>query len=164
MTAITLGTYTDPSGATGQPLRGWKPGQLLTVRAGAAQADTGQTDWMVIPPWATDMVVYLEVTAVVGTTPLTDFKLVVTDPVSLDDGFALDFANWNGITQIAGTTAGDIVVHVGPGITGIADDDTGPYYSINSPLPPVLGFRITLDRTTADETYTYNLRVAFKAR
>lgn len=159
MAAITFANY-----ETSADFRGYRPGSVATVRSGAAQATTGQTDWVVIPPWAVDMFIFLEVTAVAGTTPLTDFKLVATHPVTLDDGFALDFANWNGITQIAGTTAGDIVVHVGPGITGIADDDTGPYYSINAPLPPVLGFRTTLDRADADETYTYNLAVAFRGR
>jgi len=163
--AITLGVWTDPAtGTANRPLQGYNRGSILTVRSGTAQANTGQTDWMVTPPWAVDMVVYLEVTAVAGTTPLTDFKLLTTDPVSLDDGFALDFADWNGITQIAGTTAGDIVVHVGPGITGIADDDTGPYYSLNAPLLPLLGFKLTFDRTTGDETYSYNLRAAFRSR
>lgn len=162
MAAITLGTYTDPGGTTGRPLAGWKPGQLLTVRAASAQASTGQTDWMPVPQWAKFAVIFFEVTATPGTTNLTDFKLTVTDPVSLDDGFALDFAGWNGITQIVETTAGDIVVQIGPGVTGIADDDTGPFYSINAALPPVLGFVVTLDRTDADETYTYNLRVAYK--
>ena len=164
MAAITLATLTVPDATTGQPIKGWKPGSIVTVRTGTEQATTGQTDWVAVPGWAVDMVVTLEVTAVVGTTPLTDFKLTVTDPVSLDDGFALDFAGWNGITQIAGTTAGDIVVQIGPGITGIADDDTGPFYKVNAILPPVLGFVTTLDRTSADETYTYALRAVFKGR
>ena len=164
MAAITLATLTVPDGSTGQPLKGWKPGSIVTVRAASAQADTGQTDWVAVPGWAVDMTVFLEVTATPGTTNTTDFKLVVTDPVSLDDGFAIDFADWNGITQIAETTAGDIVVQVGPGVTGIADDDTGPFYKVNAVLPPVLGFRITLDRTDTDETYTYNLSAVFTGR
>lgn len=64
---------------------------------------------------------------------------------------------WNGITQIAGTTAGGIMVAVGPGVTGIADDDTGAAYFANVPLSSRMGAKLTFDRSTGDETYTYSL-------
>lgn len=64
---------------------------------------------------------------------------------------------WNGITQIAGTTAGGIAVHVGPGVTGIADDDTGNTYFLNAPLTSRMAAAITFDRTTGNEVYTYSL-------
>ena len=131
------------------------------LRNASAQATTGQTDYVAVPAWAKYLYIYLNVSAVAGTTPLTDFKLSAVNPVTLDDGDNLDYLGWNGITQIAGTTAGDIQVQIGPGITGIADDDTGPFYSLNGVLPGILGFVVTLDRTTADETYTYSLAYKF---
>lgn len=129
---------------------------------GTAQANTGQTSWIYTPSWATHLFGTLEVTAAAGTTPLTDLALKTSATVSLDDGFALNLGQWDGITQIAGTTAGDIMFAIGPGITGIADDDTGPMYSVNTVLPPIIGVAITLDRTTGDETYTYALRLTFR--
>lgn len=134
------------------------------LRNATAQATTGQTDYIAVPGFARYMTVWLNVSAAAGTTPLTDFKLVSANPVTMDDGDNLDYLGWNGITQIAGTTSGDIMVQVGPGITGIADDDTGPVYSLNGVLPSVLGFTITLDRTTTDETYTYSLAYKFTGK
>ena len=131
------------------------------LRNASAQATTGQTDYVAVPAWAKYLYIYLNVSAVAGTTPLTDFKLSAVNPVTLDDGDNLDYLGWNGITQIAGTTAGDIQVQIGPGITGIADDDTGPFYSLNGVLPGILGFVVTLDRATVDETYTYSLAYKF---
>ena len=139
-------------------------GPFVILRNASAQATTGQTDYVAVPSWARYCYIWLNVSAVAGTTPLTDFKLSSVNPVTMDDGDNLDYAGWNGITQIAGTTAADIQVQVGPGITGIADDDTGPFYSVNGVLPPILGFVITLDRTTADETYTYSLAYKFTGK
>ena len=65
--------------------------------------------------------------------------------------------NWDGITQIAGTTAGSVVVTVGPGVTGIADDDTGPNYFLNCVLPSKIAAKVLFDRTTGNEVYTYSL-------
>lgn len=64
---------------------------------------------------------------------------------------------WDGVTQIAGTTASGVAVHMGPGVTGIADDDTGAAYFINAPLPSRMAAKVTLDRADADEIYTYAL-------
>lgn len=95
---------------------------------------------------------------------LTDIDAVTVDGTKLytyTTDTANDFAGWNGITQIADTTAGVIQVHVGSGITGIADDDTGAIYAVNAPLPEYIAAVITLDRTTGNETYTYSLYATF---
>jgi len=130
------------------------------LRNATAQANTGQTDWVTTPSWAKYAQVYLNWSAMAGTTPLMDFKIHDADPVALNDTYKLDALGWNGITQLT-TVPSPIIVQIGPGITGIADDDTGPFYSLNGPLPVLMGFQITLDRTTGDETYTYTLSVKF---
>ena len=126
------------------------------------QADTGQTDWLQVPAWATDMVVYLNWSAKDGTTPLMDFALLELDPVALDDATVENFGQWDGITQLSAEDL--IVVYAGPGITGIADDDTGPIYKVNAPLPSVLGFKVTLDQADTDEEYSYTLTADFHSR
>lgn len=151
MAAITIGT---PARARND---------VWTVASGTAQADTGQTTWVAVPGWAKSGIIYLNVTAAAGTTPLTDFSLRQTDPITLDDSYANNYGGWDGITQIAGTTSGSIVVNIGAGVTGIADDDTGPVYNINAPLPSLLGFKVLFDRTTGNEVYTYTVRVVWKA-
>lgn len=69
---------------------------------------------------------------------------------------AYDFAGWDGITQIAGTTAGEVVIIVGPDESDTTDD-TGAIYQVQSVLPKRLAAVLTFDRTTGDETYTYSL-------
>lgn len=133
------------------------------LRNATAQATTGQTDWVSVPAWATDMVIYLNLSDVgVSTTPLMDFVLLELDPVASNDSTVANFAQWDGITQL--TAATFVTAYVGPGITGATDDDTAAIYKINSCLPSVLGFKITLDRTTGDEVYTYSLVADFHAR
>jgi hypothetical protein len=126
------------------------------VRTGTAQADTGQTDLVNVPGFARNMVVFINVSATAGVTPLFDFKMQYVNPVTTT---AVEDFPGAGITQIAGT--GDVVVQVGPGITGIADDDTTAVYSINMVLPPRINFVTTLSRTGADETYTYSISAFF---
>ena len=89
----------------------------------------------------------------------TNVDAVTVDGTSLYNYAAsgIDLAGWNGITQIVETTAANVVVQLGPGVTGIADDDTGPLYSVNCALPSRFAAVITLDRADADETYTYSL-------
>jgi hypothetical protein len=129
---------------------------LQLVRSGTAQADTGQTDLVQVPGFAKFMLVFIDVSATAGTTPLFDFKMQYVDPVR--NAAVEDFPG-TGITQIAGND--NVVIQVGPGITGIADDDTGPVYSINMVLPPLINFVTTLDRTSSNETYTYSIAAAF---
>jgi len=137
-------------------------GNFKVLRNATAQANVGQTDWVSVPSWAKYLVIYFNLTAVAGSTPLVDFKLQEADPVAKDDSYVLDFADWNGVTQHASALFS--VIHVGPGITGIADDDTAAVYKLNAILPPLLGFKTTFDRSQADETYTYTLAAKFSGR
>lgn len=130
------------------------PRSLQTIQNATAQADTGQTDALQTPDWARSAIVHLRVSAVAGTTPLTDMKFQYVHPVS---GTALDF-QWDGITQIAGTTAGHVVVHVGTPNIDTADD-TGAVYFVTDQLPKQWNIVTTFDRTTGNETYTYQLAV-----
>ena len=141
-------------------------GGFKILRNATAQATTGQTDWVAVPSWAKYMNVYLNLTDVgASTTPSCDLDLVVPDPVLRDDGTVVNYLDWDGITAL--TAAAQVVIHAGPGITGIADDDTGSatadsVYKLNGPLPAMLGFIVTLDRAEADEGYTYSLAVEFR--
>lgn len=117
-------------------------------------------DWISTPSWARYAIIYLNVTALAGTTRTIDFKILGTDPVAKDDTTTWDFLDWNGITQM--TATGTVSIFIGPGITGIADDDTATTYKLNGVLPPLMGLRLATDRTDGDETYTYTLSVVFK--
>lgn len=129
---------------------------VTVVRTGTAQASTGQTDPVTTPGFATSAIVYLNVTATAGTTPLTDMKFQYIHPVSTN---AVDM-QWNGITQVADTTTGNVVVHMGLG--GVdTEDDTTPIYFLKDPLPSRWNIVTTLDRTTGNETYTYSIVVEF---
>lgn len=137
-----------------------KLGSMVILRNASAQANTGQVDWLDIPVWANSMTVYLNVTALAGTTRTIDFKIHEADPVARNDSYKSDLHDWNGITQL--TATGFVVVNIGPGITGTTDDDTATVYKVNGPIShKLLGFATTLDRTDADETYTYTLAVVF---
>lgn len=129
--------------------------QVQVIRTATAQANTGQTDTLQPPTWARAGVFFLNWTAKAGTTPLMDFTLNSVDPVNQTTTTPLE--GWDGITQLA---AEDLVtVSVGPHRT--ANDDVGVDYHVATLLPPFLDAVITLDRTTADETYTYSLSVAW---
>lgn len=86
------------------------------------------------------------------------------DAVTITDGGLTDWqtdtnqtlGGWNGITQIAGTTNGNVQVRVSRDGSG-ATDDTGPEYLLHLSLPNRTAHKITFDRTTGDETYTYSL-------
>lgn len=130
------------------------PRSRETLATGTAQADTGQTTVVQTPDWASSAIVHLRVSAVAGTTPTTDMKFQYVHPVS---GTALDM-QWNGITQIAGTTTGYVVVHIGTGNVD-TEDDTGTVYFVKDQLPKVWNIVLTLDRTDTDETYSFSLAV-----
>ncbi len=138
------------------------------VRTGTAQADTGQTDWLAVPAWASFATVYFSLTASAGTTPVTNLTVLEADPITKDDTYA---GHVGGTTLTAQNTTGTDsltqIVHIGPGITGIADDlvlgATGiNRASINTILPRLMGIGLVLDRTTGNETYTYKLSVALR--
>jgi hypothetical protein len=133
----------------------------VTAQIGNSVAGA-QIDWVDIPSWVRGMTIYLNLSALAGTTRTLDFKLVEADPVARSDSAPapINYADWDGITQL--TATGFVVVEVGPGLTGIADDDTASYYKLNAQVGgKLLGFRIATDRTDGDETYTYTLAVVF---
>jgi hypothetical protein len=133
-------------------------GTLWSVRNASAQANTGQTDWLNVPSWARACTIYIDWTATAGTTPLMDFKLLEADPINRDDGTTNDLDDWDGITQLSGTAL--IRVLVGPHRT--STDDTGTTYHVGTLLPQLLGLQTTLDRTSANETYTYTINVVWE--
>jgi hypothetical protein len=119
-------------------------------------------DWVDVPSWARAMTVYLNLSALAGTTRTMDFKILEADPVARSDSAPApaNYAEWDGITQL--TATGFVIVEAAPGLTGIADDDTATYYKLNAQVGgKLLGFRIATDRTDGDETYTYTLAVVF---
>lgn len=120
----------------------------VTAEAGAASQD------FVIntPSWALYAIIYLNLTAVAGTTPTFDMKFQWVDPVDKTTKEDLPGA---GITQLTG--ADFVIFHFGA--PGLADDDTGPVYTTAFPLPPV--FNINVAQNTGDETYTYTLAISF---
>lgn len=140
-------------------------GPKTVLRSVTAQATTGQTDWLLVPPWARAAYIDYNLTAVAGTSPLVDVTLKVPDLSTLDDTTGVvNLGNHAALTQI--TAAARLLIQVGPGITGIADDVTTAAtglstVSLNMVLPPVLGIKVLNDRTTGDETYTYTLTIAF---
>jgi hypothetical protein len=141
-------------------------GSLTVLRNKTAEignsAVAASVDWIDVPGWAKGATVYLTLSALAGTTRTMDFKILEADPVARSDSAPspIDFADWNGITQLI--AVGFVVVEIGPGLTGIADDDTGVLYKLNANVSnKLLGFRIATDRTDGDETYTYTLAVAW---
>lgn len=145
-------------------------GRATPVRTGTAQANTGQTDWVSVPPWANTAVVMLRVTAVAGTTPL--IRVATLKSVSanmqavgtanagkVDDTGAVTLATITSGADLS--AAGTSQVSIGPGITGIADLLTTTDAKVNAVLPDILGIEVLADRTTGDETYTYTLSVDF---
>lgn len=140
--------------------------EFIVLRSVSAQATTGQTDWLYPPQWAKYALVYLNVTAVAGTTPILTPSFLAADPVSKDDTFVVNVAEHTALTGI--TAAAQYVFQLGPGVTGIADDVTNAaaadsYVSLNVVLPMLLGVKILNDRTSADETYTYNLSIHYRS-
>ena len=82
------------------------------------------------------------------------------------------------VTSATGTAAGSVAettagvpgagfsANIGPSITGIADDVTNSasaesVVNLNAVLPPIIGIELVLDRTSANETYTYTYTIRF---
>lgn len=139
--------------------------EFVVVRQATAQASTGQTDWLSIPPSYKYASVFFNLTANSGNTPISTPSFLVADPVAKDDSYVINLGEHAAFTAI--TAAAQYVFDIGPGVTGIANDVTNSatadsYVSLNVILPTLLGIKILNDRTTGDETYTYNLSVVFK--
>lgn len=146
MAAITLSTA--PSTA----------GEFVNLVNATAQANTGQTTWVSTPAWALYATVWFNITANGGTTPgPSSLGIKSADPKTLNDTNALTLKTG---TTIA--TTGMQVWDLGPGVTGIADATSATRETLNCVLPELMGFTVTLDRSNADETYTYTLSVMFR--
>lgn len=107
------------------------------------------TDTLNTPSWAKYATFYLNFTAMSGTSESVDWKLSYLNPV--DGTTATDYPG-SGITQV--TAAGQVIIHVTP---ETADDDTGPIYYLNSPLPPKLKATTTLGTSSVQEVQTIDL-------
>lgn len=130
--------------------------QLVTVRTfdqdfsveGAAESLV-LTDTLNTPSWAKYATFYLNLTTMTGTSESVDWKLSYLNPVNKTT--ATDYPG-SGITQI--TAAGQVIIHV---TTEVADDDTGPIYYLNSPLPPALKATTTLGTSSVAAVHTIDL-------
>ena len=169
MAAITMNTA-----AIGEhpPYRGVQFLENVTI---TNQADNSLAvkKGLYVPDWATKVIFYIFHDSSAGTSPLFDFVLGVPDfgtaallnaPSDDTDVATLGNAAWNGITQITGTGAYQIVVEVGPDVT---DDDTGSatascYYGVKAELPPVITYTYTTDGTTDDEDYAFRILAHWK--
>lgn len=137
-------------------------GAFKTIRSGSAQANTGQTDWINVPAWALWCEVYLNITAVAGTSPIVTPSFLAADPVTRDDSDAVQI---HADITTPPTAASTHRILIGPGL-GSSDDvalaaAADSQAQINTPLPPLMGFKLLLDRGTGDETYTYTYSVKF---
>jgi hypothetical protein len=127
-----------------------------------------------VPAWANKVIFYIFYNSAAGTSPLFDFTVGVPDfgtvtklGVPTDDTDAtIGNGAWNGITQVTGTGAYQIVVEIGPDVA--TDDDTGSAtasctYRVQAELPPVITYTYTTDGTTDDEDYNFNIVAHWKA-
>lgn len=135
-------------------------GSYKLLRNVAAQASTGQTDWITVPRWAKSSVVYFDLTANAGTTPISTVSVLSAGPNLRDDGSVVTY-----VTGAAVTAVSYHEYQVGPYFTTANNDNAASsgFKVQNSPLPAILGVKVLNDRTTGDETYTYTLAVEFKA-
>jgi hypothetical protein len=139
------------------------PGTYKRIRNAAAQADTGQTDWIVVPGWAVFAEIDIDVNAVAGTTPILTPAIMAGNVNTLDDADAVQL---NAAFTTPPTAASRNIIFVGPGVSAADDvalsaNGNGQAF-VNIPLPSLLGVRVTLDRADANETYTYTVSVKFR--
>jgi hypothetical protein len=85
--------------------------------------------------------------------------ITVTSKVGAADGSVAE--------TVKGVAGASLLVNIGPGVTGIADDVTNSataasIVNLNCVLPPILGVRLLFDRTSANEVYSYDLSVDFR--
>jgi hypothetical protein len=154
MATITPVTYVST-------IRGANTPPALHLRSGVAQANTGQTDWVSIPSWARFAIVYFNLTANAGTTPVSTLNFLAPPPGILDDANVMTLHSSASITA-----ASQHAYNIGPGVTGIAngtDSATADAnVGINVVLPGLLGVQLVLDRADTNETYTYTLSMLLR--
>jgi len=132
---------------------------FLVLRNVTAQASTGQTDWISVPQWVGSIIVTFNLTANAGTTPISTVSLLAPDPVARDDTAAVAL-----FTGASITAASFHHYALGPSFTTAGTDSATASASVvqNGPIPTTIGVRVTNDRTTGDETYTYALAITFR--
>jgi len=137
-------------------------------------ASTAVTKAVRAPYWATKLLLYIFHDSQGGTTPKFDFVLGTPDwgsttllaaPTDATDVATLGNATWNGITQVTGTGAYQIVIEVGPDVT---DDDTGSasascYYGVKAELPPWITYTYTTTDDADDADYRFRIAAHWKA-
>jgi hypothetical protein len=137
-------------------------------------ASTAVTKGVSVPAWANKVLFHIFHDSQGGTTPKFDFVLGVPDwgsttliasPTDATDVASLGNAGWNGITQVTGTGAYQIVVEVGPDVT---DDDTGSatascWYGVKAELPPVITYTYTTADSNDDADYRFRIAAQWKA-
>lgn len=136
-------------------------GAYKVLRNAAAQANTGQTDWVNVPAWAKSATFTLNITASAGTTPgPVQFHLRAADPVSRDDADIATIYSGASVTTLTTTHW----YSFGPTLTSAGTDSASAdsWVVLNTVLPPLLGAALVLDRTDGSETYTYTLALQFK--
>ncbi len=103
---------------------------------------------------------------------VNDYAITFSGRLGRTDIAAITVTSKTGAADgsVAATTTGvpgaGFTALIGPGVTGIADDVTNSataesVVSLNSPLPAILGMELVLDRTSANETYTYTYSIRF---
>ena len=138
------------------------------IRTGTAQADTGQTDWIAVPNWAKTAIINTNVSAVGGSTPgptLVHLKRLSPSVYGAPGtSSAFKFDDTTAVTIMTNTTGlastGNHRIVIGPGV-GLVDVVNSADNKVNVVLPQILGIQVVLDRTNADETYTYTVSVDF---
>jgi hypothetical protein len=167
MAAITMNTAAIQ---VAPPYRNLQFLESVTVTNGSGMGGDSITKGLYVPEWATKVLFYIFYDSAAGTSPLFDFTLGVPDwgtVGSVTDGTDVSTLGndaWNGITQVTGTGAYQIVVEVGP---DVATDDTGAaaascWYKVNAELPPVITYTATIDTTTNDEDYAFRIVAQWK--
>lgn len=136
-------------------------------------ASTAVTKAVRVPPWATDLILTLFHDSQGGTTPTFDFVLGIPDwgstaklSAPTDETDIATLGGWDGITQVTGTGAYQIVIQVGPDVTA---DDTGSAnascdYGVKSILPPWITYTYTTTDAADDADYAFRLVAQWRAR
>lgn len=116
---------------------------LLDTRTAYASA-TLNTNFGV-PSWARGGVIYWDISAVAGNTPIADLKLQYYDKS------ANDYLDIPGAVFVQKTAAAHQALVVYPGVAETAN------VSVSDVLPSIVRAVFVFDRTTGDETYTFTL-------
>ena len=135
---------------------------VLVKNKTAGAVDATEQFIIAVPQWAKYAQVIFNLTAITGTS--TALSLQAYDPVSMD---SLEFMALSEMTAPTAQTAQSmLIIDIGPGITGIADDVTNSgtadsYIKVNAIVPRVFGLLLT---HTVLTSRTYTLSVCFRGK